>query len=81
MCFNIYVALRYILESEYGFNVGLNIFLGVVYVGMVPPRLIRVPLMHEEVMLIVQDQIEQGKAVSAAMPGHSLIFRLPSDGV
>jgi len=71
---NIY---RYILESEYGCSVGDNMFLGVCHHFLHKPRLIRVPLLQEEVDLMVEDQISRGLAVSAAEPGPSAVFILP----
>ena len=69
---------RYILESEYGYRVGKKLYLGVVHKDLQAPRLIRVPYMQEEMLLIVEDQIRQGKAVSYALPGPDAQFRLPN---
>ena len=68
----------YILESEYGYVVGENLYLGVVHPDLPAPRLIRVPYMQEEMLLIVEDQIWQRKAVSFAQPGPDAQFRLPN---
>ena len=67
----------YILESEYGFVVGENLFLGVVHKSLAAPRLIRVPYMQDEMLLIAEDQIRQRKAVSFARPGPDARFLLP----
>ena len=70
---------RYILESEYGYTVGENLYLGVVHPDLPSPRLIRVPYMQEEMLLIVEDQMLQRKAVSFAQPGPNAQFHLPAD--
>ena len=75
--FEINVSSRYILESEYGYAVGENLYLGVVHKDLPAPRLIRVPYMQEEMLLIAEDQIRRGKAVSYAVPGADARFRLP----
>ena len=70
------VLCRYILESEYGYTVGSNLFLGVVHPSLVKPRLIRVPYLQEEILLMVEDQRAQGKALSANA-GPNAAFVLP----
>ena len=77
--FQINISSKYILESEYGYAVGENLYLGVVHKDLPAPRLIRVPYMQEEMLLIAEDQIRQGKAVSYALPGAEARFRLPDD--
>ena len=77
-CFQINRSNRYILESEYGYSIGENLFLGVVHPDLPAPRLIRVPYMQAEMLLIVEDQIRLGKAVSFAVPGTDARFRLPN---
>ena len=67
------------MESEYGYIVGENLYLGVVHKSLPAPRLIRVPYMQEEMLMIAEDQIRQGKAVSLAQPGPDAPFRLPSE--
>ena len=67
---------RSILESEYGYTIGENLFLGVVHPHLPTPRLIRVPYMQEEMLLIVEDQMRQRKAVSFAQPGPNAAFVL-----
>ena len=67
------------MESEYGDAVGENLYLGVVHKDLPAPRLIKVPHMEQELLLIVEDQIRQGKAVSYALPGAEARFRLPDD--
>ena len=69
----------YILESEYGCVVGENLYLGVVHPDLPVPRLIRVPYMQEEMLLIAEDQIRQRQAVSFAQPGPNAPFRLPAE--
>ena len=69
---------RYILESEYGYVVGENLYLGVVHPDVPAPRLIRVPFMQEEMLLIAEDQVRLGNAVSFAVPGPHAQFRLPN---
>ena len=70
---------RYMLESEYqGFCIEERMFLAVVHPDLSAPRLIRVPYMQEEMLLIVEDQIWQRKAVSFAQPGPDAQFRLPN---
>ena len=71
---------RYILESEYSYVVGGNLYLGVVHKCLPAPRLIRVPYMQEEMLMIAEDQIRQGKAVSFAIPGPHASFVLPNNG-
>ena len=56
----------YILESEYGYTVGTNLFLVVVHPDFAKPRLIQVPYLQEEILMMVEDQRAQGKALSAA---------------
>ena len=77
--FRIKHSTRYILESEYGYVVGENLYLGVVHPDLPAPRLIRVPYMQEEMLLIAEDQIRQRHAVSFAQPGPNAQFRLPTD--
>ena len=69
----------YILESEYGYVVGENLYLGVVHNDLPTPRLIRVAYMQDEMLLVVEDQMRQRKAVSFAQPGPDAQFRLPND--
>lgn len=73
---------RYMLESEYqGFCIGERMFLAVVHPDLSAPRLIRVNYMQEEMLLIVEDQVRQRKAVSFAQPGPDAQFRLPTGEV
>ena len=67
----------YILETEYGYNVS-DLYLGVVHPDLAKPRLIKAPYMQEEMLLIAEDQIQHGKAVSFASPGPNAQFNLPS---
>ena len=68
----------YILETEYGYNVGENLYLGVVHPDLAKPRLIKAPYMQDEMLLIAEDQIQHGKAVSFASPGPYAQFNLPN---
>ena len=68
---------KYICESEYGLKID-NLFLGVVHPAQDKPRLIRIPYLREEVEAIVEDQISRGLAVSTAVPGAAVPFRLPT---
>ena len=77
--FQIKHSIRYILETEYGYVVGENLYLGVVHPDLPTPRLIRVPYMQEEMLLIAEDQIRRRHAVSFAQPGPNAQFRLPTD--
>ena len=68
---------KYICESEYGLTID-SLFLGVVHPTQEKPRLIRMPYMREEIEMVVEDQIAKGFAVSAAIPGATTPFRLPT---
>ena len=68
---------RYILESEYGFYIGENMYLGVCHPESQTPSLIRVPLLQVEIDIIIRDQIARGYAMSAAEPELNTPFRLP----
>ena len=69
---------RRILESEYGYHVGGNMYLGVVHASLDRPRLIKVPVLQEELELVVADQISKGLALSYSVPGPAAPFRLPA---
>ena len=64
------------MESEYGYTVGSNLFLGVVHPSLAKPRLIQVPYLQKEMLLLVEDQLAQGKALSTAA-GPDAAFVLP----
>ena len=68
---------KYICESEYGLRID-SLFLGVVHPTQDKPRLIRIPYLREEVEAIVEDHISRGLAVSTAVPGAAVPFRLPT---
>ena len=70
---NIY---RHILEGEYGCVIGENMYLGIVHGSLYKPRLVKVPLLAEEMILIVEDQVSRGLAVSVAKPGPNAPFAL-----
>ena len=72
-------SAKYILETEYGYVVGENLYLGVVHQDLPAPRLIKVPYMQEEMLLIAEDQIRKRQAVSFAQPGPNAQFRLPTE--
>lgn len=67
----------HILESEYAYNVA-SMFLAQVHPTLSVPRLIEVQRLHEHMEALIVDQIEQGCAVSAAIPGENVPFELPS---
>ena len=51
-------------------------YLGVVHPDLPTPKLIRIPCMQEEMLLIVEDQMRQRKAVGFAEPGPNAAFVL-----
>ncbi len=69
---------RFILECEYGYAVGGNMYLAIVHPGLAKPRLVRVPLLQEEMEMLVEDQVSRGLALCAARPGPDAPFELPT---
>ena len=68
---------RYILEGEYGYRIGERMYLAIVHGTLAKPRLVRVPLLQEEMELIVEDQRSRGLALSKVKPCHDSSFVLP----
>ena len=68
---------RYILEGEYGYVIGDHMYLAIVHQTLPKPRLVRVPLLQEEMELIVGDQVSRGLAMSVATAGPYAPFELP----
>ena len=64
----------YILESEYGYEVG-GMYLAVVSSLAQRPRCIEVPRMGREIAIIVQSEIECGRA-GKPRPGETSVFAL-----
>ena len=56
---------RYILESEYAFDVS-GMFLAVVHPELSAPRLIAVPRLDAEISALHDHEIEHGRAIKSA---------------
>ena len=68
---------KWMLETEAVLHVS-SMYLGQVHPCLPRAKLIEVPCMRDELLLMVDDQIRRGEAISGALSGHDAPFTLPS---